>query len=56
METAIQAKDVLSVIQGGGNAALLLCVFIIWRGSKDLVAVGKDIIERLARIEEKLTK
>lgn len=56
MDSTTQVKDVLQIIQGGGNAALLLCVFIIWRGSKDLVAVGKDIIERLARIEEKLTK
>lgn len=56
METAIASKDILQFIQGGGNVALLFCVFVIWRGSKDLVTVGKDIIERLARIEEKLTK
>ena len=56
METSIQLKDILEILQGGGNTALLFCVFIIWRGAKDLVSVGKDIIERLSRIEEKLTK
>lgn len=56
METAIGASDVLKFIQGGGNVALLFCVFVIWQGGKQLVAVGKEITERLARIEEKLSK
>lgn len=56
METALKASDVLSFIQGGGNVALLFCVFVMWQGGKQLVSVGKDICERLARIEEKLSK
>jgi hypothetical protein len=55
MET-IKASDILSFIQGGGNVALLFCVFVIWQGGKQLVAVGKEITERLARIEEKLSR
>lgn len=38
-------EDLLKLVQGGGNAALVVCAFFIYRAS-----------ERLARIEKALDK
>jgi hypothetical protein len=46
----VTLKSVLEIAQGGGNLALMLCVFVIWKASDKLGAIS----ERLARIESLL--
>jgi hypothetical protein len=41
----MEIKDLLAVVQGGGNLALVVCSFFIYKAS-----------ERLARIEKALQK
>jgi hypothetical protein len=41
----MEANDVVALVQSGGNAALVVCTYFIWKAS-----------ERLARIEKALDK
>lgn len=46
-----EAKAVAEVINAGGNAALMLCAFYIYKSTQ----AYNRVADRLARIEAKLT-
>lgn len=45
-------KEIIDAINSGGNAALLVCIWYMYKGSE----AQKIAAERLARIEKALSK
>lgn len=55
----MQADDVTtitSILQGGGNAALVLAIYFIWKTGDKLTTSFSNLCERLARLEKALDK
>lgn len=54
MEAANEMASIVTLLQGGGNAALIVCVYFIWKVEKRLTALESSLMLFIKLIQEKL--